>query len=102
MIEEKGDAEHEPLTNKPREQFKQYPRTTAGPLLPPGEDKASCLRHLKVLQREERKVSSDSRIISELMKRTYPYRRQEILEQPQLIQNLLQVYPSLKRSEQVQ
>ena len=87
---------------KPRKEFKQYPQLPAAPLFPPGEDSASCKRHLKMLQQEERKVSPDKRVISELMRRTYPFRRQEILEQPQLVVNLLQTYPSLKCSEQVQ
>ena len=55
-----------------------------------------------MLQHEERKVSPGKRVISDLTRRTYPFRRQEILERPQLIRNLLQTYPSLKRSEQVQ
>lgn len=96
------DGEQESLVKKPRKEFKQYPQLPTAPLFPPGEDRASYQRHLKMLQQEERKVSPDKRVISELMRRTYPFRRQEILEQPQLVVNLLQTYPSLKRSEQVQ
>ncbi len=100
--EDKSDTEEEPLAKKPRKLFQQFPRSPAAPGIPPGEDKASYLRHLKMLQHEERKVSPDKRVISDIMRRTYPFRRQDILEQPQPIEKLLQTYPSLKRSEQVQ
>ena len=95
----RDDGEEESLVKKPRKEFKQYLQSPAAPLFPPGEDRASCRRHLKMLQQEERKVK---KVISELMRRTYPFRRQETLEQPQLVVDLLQAYPSLKRSEQVQ
>lgn len=62
---------------------------------------ASHLRHIKVLQQEEKKLSPNKRIITDLMVRTYPLRRKEIMEDPQPIQQLFITYPSLKRSEQV-
>ena len=38
---------------------------------PAGEDKASHVRHVKMLQIEERKVSPDKNIVTDLMKRSY-------------------------------
>ncbi len=96
-----NEREEEPPTKKTQKEFKQFPRSPAAPLIPPGEDKPSHLRHLKKLQREESKVTSDKRIISDLMTRTYPFRRQEILEKPQPIGQLAKTYPSIRRSEQV-
>ena len=96
------EGEEESLVKKPRKELKQYPQSPAAPLFPPGEDSASCRTHLKMLQQEERKVFPDKKVISELMRRMYTFRRQEILEQPQLIVNLLQAYPFLKQSEQIQ
>ena len=101
-MEDRSDSEEEVQARKPRKQFRQFPRVPAAPLIPPGEDNAVYLRHIRMLQHEERKVSPGKRVISDLTRRTYPFRRQEILERPQLIRNLLQTYPSLKRSEQVQ
>ena len=68
---------------------------------PVGEDNASHMRHLKMLQLEERKVSPDRNVISDLMKRTFHYRRLEIIEEPKMVQQLTKVYPSLKRCNQV-
>ena len=99
--EDMSGTDEEPQAKKPRKEFKQFPRSPAAPLIPSGEDKASHERHLKVLKLEERKVTPNKKIISDLMRRTYPFRRQEILEQPQPIQQVLEKYPSLKRSEQV-
>ena len=95
------DTSDEPPAKKERKQYIQYPRSPAAPLILSGEDKGSHSRHTKMLQLEEHKVSPDTKVVSDLMRRTYAFRRQEILEQPQPIQHLLQRYPSLKRAEQV-
>lgn len=94
-----NEAEEPPA--KKRKEFEQFPKSPAAPIIPPGEDMASHLRHVKVLQQEEKKISPNKRIIFDLMARTYPYRRKEILEQPQPIRQLFKMYPPLKRSEQV-
>lgn len=81
--------------------FQQFPKSPAAPLIPCGEDKASHLRHVKLLQQEERKLVPNKGVVSDLMGRTYPFRRQEIEDHPLPVEELLKTYPSLKRSEQV-
>lgn len=66
-----------------------------------GEDKVSHDRHVKLMQLEERKVSPDVNILADLMKRTFPIRRAEIIDEPQPVNELLKVYPSLRRCDQV-
>lgn len=97
---ENGEME-EPPAKKKRIDHPQYPKSPAAPVIPAGEDQASHRRHLKILQLEENKVTPNKRTVADLMARTYPFRRQEILEQPQLLEQLLKTYPSLKRPEQV-
>ena len=74
-----------------------FPRYPVTPTIPPSEDEASCVRHTKFLQLEYQKVSTDKHTINTLMDRTYPFRRQEILECPKPIQQILKVYPPLKK-----
>ena len=66
----------------------------------PGEDKSSHDRHVKLMQLEERKVSPNTNILNDLMKRTFSLRRTEIVDKPQPIQQILS-YPSLRRYNQV-
>ena len=66
-----------------------------------GEDKNSHDRHVKLLQMEEKKLSPDLNIVADLMKRTFSIRRAGILDEPQPVYQLLKVYPSLRRYDQV-
>lgn len=98
------DPEQDEMARPPpkkRKEFEQLPKVPMAPTIPLGEDVASHNRHVKVLQQEEKKMSPNKCIISDLMAKTYPFRRREILDEPQAIQQLLVTYPSLKRSEQV-
>ena len=81
----------------------QYPSQYPSPEQcgPPTEDEASHLMHVKKLLLEERRVSPDKNTVGDLMRRTFHFRRCEILKQPQLVQELLKIYPSLKRCDQV-
>ena len=45
----------EPPTKKIKKEFTQIPHIPAAPHIPKGEDEASYLRHLKVLQQEGKK-----------------------------------------------
>ena len=78
-----------------------FPRYPVAPTILSSEDEASCARHAKFLQLEYQKVSPDKHAINSLMDRTYPFRRQEILECPKPIQQILKVYPPLKKIDQV-
>ena len=78
-----------------------FPRYPLVPTIPPSEDEASCVRHMKLLQLEYQKASPDKYITSSLMDRTYPFRRKDMLQQPKPIQQILKEYPPLKKIEQV-
>ena len=65
------------------------------------EDEASMERHLKLLQVEFKKVVPNRQITKELMKRTYPKRRQEVLNGNVSIEKILQMYPALAHSDEV-
>lgn len=101
MRDSENESEDEKEAKRPRKEFKQFLKSPAAPLVPLGEDRASFSRHLKLLQHEECKVSPDKSVISDLTRRTFPFRRQDIQEQPQPLEELLKTYPSLKRSDQV-
>lgn len=95
----KNDSQTPPVQKKPRAHYPS--QSMAHLVIPLGEDEASHSRHIKMLQLEERKVSPDKNVVADLMKRTFHFRRSEILEQPQLVQELIKTYPSLKRCDQV-
>ena len=50
-------------------------------MIPPGEDEAASLRHIKKRQLEYQKTSPDKHVAAVLMRRTYPFRRKTILEE---------------------
>ena len=65
------------------------------------EDEASMKRHLKLLQMEFKKVVPNRQITKELMKRTYPKRRQEVLDGNVSIGKILEMYPALAHADEV-
>ena len=95
-----ADNKTSPVKKKPRV---HYPSIvpTAHAVPPVGEDKASHTRHVKILQLEERKMAPDKNVVADLMIKTFHFRRCEILEEPQPVQELLKMYPSMKRYNQV-
>ena len=46
-------------------------------------------------------MSPNKQVIADLMIRSFPFRRKEILEEPSSMDQLLKKFPSLKRTEQV-
>ena len=78
--------------------FKKY---SLLPVIPPGEDEAACLRHIKKLQLEYQKITPDRHVVAALMNRTYPFRRKQILEEQNALPQILKDYPPLKKSEEV-
>ena len=95
------ENEESSIPTKKQKRSMPFPRYSVAPTIPPSEDEASCVRHTKFLQLEYQKVSPDKHTINTLMDRTYPFRRQEILECPKPIQQILKVYPPLKKIDQV-
>ena len=65
------------------------------------EDEASMKRHLKLLQMEFKKVVPNRQITKELMKWTYPKRRQEVLDGNVSIGKILEMYPALAHADEV-
>ena len=90
----------EPPTKK-RKEFKQFPQTYAEPSIPAGEDEDSYRRNQKMLLSEERKINPNKKTISVLMDRTYAFRRHSMLGSPKPLKEVLKIYPSLRRLEQV-
>ena len=93
------DAAPAPPSKRPKENYtKKY---SLFPVIPPGEDEAASLRHIKKLQLEYQKTSPDKHVVAMLMSRTYPFRRKKILEEQSALSQILKVYPPLKKSEEV-
>ena len=97
---ENNSQEEKPLPVK-KQKLKHFPNFPEAPAIPPGEDEASCARHIKLLQLEHQKPSPDKHVVATLMSRTFAFRRREIIEQPKPIPQILKTYPSLKKAEQV-
>ena len=97
---ENDDPEEKPLPVK-KPKLQHFPKYPEAPAIPPGEDEASCARHIKLLQLEHQKPSPDKHVVATLMSRTFAFRRREIIEQPKPIPQILKTYPSLKKAEQV-
>ena len=76
---------------------KQMPATPAPPIAPHGEDEASHKRHLNMLSLEAKKVKPNEKSLLELMKRTFPLRRQDIVDNSLPIATLLKQYPPLEK-----
>ena len=91
----------EPAVKKRKFETKQYPVLQVPPPIPPGEDSSSNSRNQKYLVMEEKKISANQSKIKVLMRRTFAFRRADILNNSRPIKDLLTVYPSLKRVEQV-
>lgn len=71
-------------------------------LMPVGEDKASQLRHEKILKAEMKKVNPNKQTVRELMRRSFFLRRVNIVEgQLSSVQDILEFYPALKFPEEV-
>ena len=88
-------------SKKARKEFEQFPQSPAAPDFPDGEDEASMLRHIKLLQLEEKKVSPNKTVVESLMAKTFSFRRQELLNTVSPVNEILQKYPSLRSIGQV-
>ena len=85
---------------KPRKEPSHYPKTPAPPIIPSGEDMTSHQRHTKMLQMEERKRMPNKGVVADLMTRTYPFRRQEVLDF-MVMKDIIKTYPPLRKCDQV-
>jgi hypothetical protein len=66
--------------------------------LQPGEDSVSYERHLKHLQGEFSKAKRNPQVVTELMTKTFPLRRAEILEQSPSLPKLVERFPFLQEA----
>ena len=66
--------------------------TLLGIPLADGEDEASHDRHVKVLKSECKKVNPSKMVYGELMKRTFAFRRQMVMENTHSVDYLLSGY----------
>ena len=71
------------------------------PVVPPGEDTISFERHNKVLQAEFKKTNRKAEVVSDLLDRTFAFRRQDILANTYDLKVLFEKYPFLQECEQV-
>ena len=64
------ENEESSIPTKKQKYSTPFPRYPVAPTIPPSEDEASCVRHIKFLQLEYQKVSPDKYTINTLMDRT--------------------------------
>ena len=70
--------------------------TLLGIPLADGEDEASHDRHIKMLKSECKKVNPSKMVCGELMKRTFTFRCQMVMENTYSVDYLLSLYPALR------
>ena len=95
-------AEEEPAPKKERKEFFQYPTVAQVPPIPVGEDEHSNKRNQKMLLSEEKKINPNKQTISILMERTFAFRRKDLTDCAYPIAEILKIYPSLRRIDQVE
>ena len=61
-----------------------------------GETTETCEEHKKVMVVEMKKTKKNFNLIKELMELTYPYRRQKLLLEPKILDDILIEYPALQ------
>ena len=66
-----------------------------------GEDTVSYERHIKQLQAEFSKTKRNPQVVFELMRKTFPHRRAEILEQPSDLTKMFERFPFLQEIDHV-
>jgi hypothetical protein len=65
------------------------------------DDLAAVHHHISYLQKESEKTSRDAVKVQNLMMRTFPHRRQEIVVKCIAVQKLIELYPLLFEKDQV-
>ena len=97
---ESSTDDGEPVAKRQRKQFVQFPAFKE-PSIPAGEDEHSYKRNQKMLLSQERKLNPDKHTVSVLMQRTFAFRRRDLLKNSYPITEVLKMYPSLMRIDQV-
>ena len=89
-----------PLKKKAIEQHHR-PNSPAVPSIPEGEDRPSHDRHVKFMKLESKKYHPNYQLTQQLMRRTFTFRRMDILSNSLSLSDALERYPPLKRFEEV-
>lgn len=76
--------------------------TSPAPVPAVGEDEASHNRHVILLKAECKKANPNKHSYRELMKRTFTFRRQAILQKPMSVNQLMSTHPAMKYPDEVQ
>ena len=80
----------------------QMPTASSVPIMTGvGEDEASHKRHVSLMKAEFRKSNPNKYACRELMKRTFSFRRQELLQKQTLVSQMLSTYPALQYPDEV-
>ena len=80
----------------------QMPMTSPAPIPGIGEDKASHDRHVTLLKAECKEVNPNKHSYRELMKRTFSFHRQALLQKPMSVDQVMSTYPAMKYPDEVQ
>ena len=92
---------HSPAAEPMRKRPKKSCQWHIAPQLPDGEDELSYQRHVKSMKAEWAKRHPNSSFVEQLMKLTYPQRRQWILAEPRVASVILEECPFLESFEHV-
>ena len=76
--------------------------TSPAPVPGVGEDEASHNRRVTLLEVECKKANLNKHSYRELMKRTFTFRHQAILQKPMSVDQLMSTYPAMKYPDEVQ
>lgn len=101
MENKRGNEKSVEPNPKKFKEFKQFPTLTEPITTIPSEDEQSSLRHNIFIISEENKKNPNINAIALLMRKTFAYRRQQILESFIPVCDILKTYPSLRRIDQV-
>ncbi len=85
---------------KKRKEYRAFPAATT-PTIPDNEDEHSNARNYKLMLSESKKNNPNTRTIKILMERTFPFRRQDILNSEFSLNGVLQKYPPLQVIDEV-
>lgn len=69
--------------------------------IPPGEDESSYWRHVKALKAEYAKTRPNKVVVQQLMKLSFPIRRNRILETPMDVSTIMDECPFLSDYSEV-
>lgn len=98
----KDDCKRGKKSDKPYKlKTPQMPISSSAPIPGIGEDEASHDRHVTLLKAECKKAKPNKHSYRELMKRTFSFRRQALLQKPMSVDQLMSMYPALKYPDEV-